>query len=70
MSEGFALVGVKACGCATSAMVDDEKTTEKDRREFYRDCAKEHKTVERWSIERVRTDLRRCKCSGDAEARV
>jgi hypothetical protein len=62
VSEDYALVGIKPCGCATSAQVDDEQTTAAERREFYRDCAKERKTVERWTMERVRAGLKRCKC--------
>jgi hypothetical protein len=63
MSEGFALVGIKSCGCAVAAQVDDEDTTDKERKQFYRECASGRLTVERWTIERVRMDLRRCKCT-------
>lgn len=41
MSDGFALVGVKSCGCATRAMVDDEHTQQKDRAQDLRDAAEE-----------------------------
>ena len=37
-------VGIKACGCITAALVDDEKTTPKDIAEFARDM---HKTKRR-----------------------
>lgn len=68
MGEGFALVGIKACGCATRAMVDDDETTPKARAEFYRGCGKDRMLIERWPVERVRTDLRRCRCAGSGIA--
>ena len=62
-----ALVGVKKCGCAVRAMVNDDQTTQKDRAQFYRECARDDMTVERWTVGRVRSSLRRCKCEGESK---
>ncbi len=53
-------VGIKKCGCAVAAVVDDGehiKDTSKVVSKFIRDGL----SVERWPIEKVREQLKSCK---------
>ena len=56
---GESYVGIKPCGCAVAAVVDRPewaKDTAKDVARWVRDGLR----VERWSVERVRAELREC----------
>lgn len=49
-------LGVKACGCATAMMRDDETTTESEITEFARDMYASERVVERRHITRAEHD--------------
>lgn len=62
MSEQvFAYVGIKPCGHAVAAAVDRPEHKKENAREVAK-WMRSGLTVERWTVERVRTDLHFCKC--------
>lgn len=45
----------------------DAETQQRERAQFYRECARDQMTIERWTVEDARAKLRRCRCAPVAE---
>ena len=62
----YAYVGIKPCGHANAAAVDRPEFKKENAKHVAR-MLREGWTVERWPIERVRTDLHFCKCKAEGK---
>lgn len=61
MSESYSYVGVRPCGCAVAACVD-EPQYRKENAKSLKQWMLDGMTIERWTTARVRTDLKSCHC--------
>lgn len=70
MSEAqvFSYVGIKPCGHVVAAAVDRPEYA-KDNAVEIASWIRDGLTVERWTVERVRTELKFCNCEKKAEGR-